>query len=136
MKKYSKHIINLKNSNNAVSELLGTILLLGIAVAIFSVLYLIVLSQSFDTSEPNPTIVATIEDNYIIFQSSCIQHKNKQWGKLKPSKWAWESKIQPNFPWEYPKTELTQLSWRVYHQACGFYPTPHHYSVSKGFWFR
>ena len=68
MKKYSKHIINLKNSNNAVSELLGTILLLGIAVAIFSVLYLIVLSQSFDTSEPNPTIVATIEDNYIIFE--------------------------------------------------------------------
>ncbi len=54
--------------NNAVSEVLGTILLLGIAVAIFSVLYFIVLSESFETNESNPTIYAFIEGKNIVLE--------------------------------------------------------------------
>ena len=40
-----KKIIRLRSSNNSVSEVLGTVLLLGVAVSIFSVLYFVILSQ-------------------------------------------------------------------------------------------
>ena len=63
-----KHFKNLKNSNKAVSELIGTVLMLGMAVAIFSVVYISVLSTSLHTTEPKPTIVASIEGNNIIFE--------------------------------------------------------------------
>jgi len=68
MRRLIKKIIKLKSSNDSVSEVLGTILLLGIAVAIFSVLYLVVLSQTFETNETYPTIVSTIVGDNIIFE--------------------------------------------------------------------
>ena len=61
-------IIKLRNSNNGVSEVVGTILLLGIAVAIFSVLYIIVLSEPFGASEQYPTVVTFVEGDYIIVE--------------------------------------------------------------------
>ena len=68
MNKFHRKIKNIKNSNKAVSEVLGTILLLGIAVAIFSLLYIIVIYEPFDTYEPYPTIIATVEGNNIIYE--------------------------------------------------------------------
>ena len=68
MRKLIKKIIKLRSSNNAVSEALGTVLLLGVSVAIFSALYIIVLSQTFETNETYPTIVSTIVGDNIIFE--------------------------------------------------------------------
>lgn len=61
-------MLNLPKNEKAVSEVLGTILILGIAVAIFSTLYIIVLSEPFDSSEPYPTIVAFVEGDNIIIE--------------------------------------------------------------------
>ena len=61
-------MVNHSKTEKAVSEVIGTIMLLGIAVAIFSVLYIIVLSEPFDASEPQPTIVAFVEGNNIIIE--------------------------------------------------------------------
>ena len=55
-------------TNDAVSEVVGTVLLLGIAVAIFSILYFIVLSEPFETSEPHPTVVAFVEGDNIVVE--------------------------------------------------------------------
>jgi len=63
-----KKIIKICKSNKGVSEVLGTVLLLGIAVAIFSVLYFIVLSEPFEASEPYPTIVAYVEGQNLIIE--------------------------------------------------------------------
>ena len=61
--------MKLKKSNNAVTELVGTILLLGIAVAIFSALYYIVLNASaFSAEVPYPDVISTIEGSNIIFE--------------------------------------------------------------------
>ena len=67
-KGFRKFLKDFKNSNKAVSELIGTVLLLGMAVAIFTLIYTSVLSISLDTNEPNPIIVATIEGRNIIFE--------------------------------------------------------------------
>ena len=61
-------MFNLFKRRGAVSEVLGTILLLGIAVALFSVLYLIVLSEPLDASEPYPTVVAYVEGNHLVIE--------------------------------------------------------------------
>lgn len=61
-------IFKFKRNNNSVSQVLGTILLLGIAVAIFSVLYIIVLSEPFDAEEPYPTTVTFVEGGKIIIE--------------------------------------------------------------------
>ena len=68
MRRLIKKIIKLKSSDDSVSEVLGTVLLLGIAVAIFSVLYFVVLSQTFETNETYPTIVSTIVGDKIVFE--------------------------------------------------------------------
>lgn len=68
LRKTGKNIKNLKNSENAVSEVVGTILLLGIAVSIFSIVYAGVLSVTLDSSEPNLRLVATVEGKNIIFE--------------------------------------------------------------------
>ena len=68
MKRWGKNIRSLKDSNDMVAEIVGTVVLLGITVAFFSTLYVIALSYPFDTSEPNPTIVATVEGKNIIFE--------------------------------------------------------------------
>ena len=63
MRKSINKALSLKSSNNAVSQVLGTILLLGIAVAIFSVLYYIVLSEPIEANETYPTVVVTYAGN-------------------------------------------------------------------------
>lgn len=67
-KGFRKFYIDFKNSNKAVSEIIGTVLLLGLAVTIFSGIYVSVLSVPLNTNEPIPIIVATIEGSNIIFE--------------------------------------------------------------------
>ena len=55
----------MKKSSLAVSETLGTILLLTIAVSLFTVLSSIVLSFPFEPSNPNVNLVGYIDDNNI-----------------------------------------------------------------------
>ena len=68
IKGFDKYIKGFKNSDSGVSEVIGTVLLLAMAVSIFSIIYVTVLSHPLDTSELNPTIVATVEGNNIIFE--------------------------------------------------------------------
>jgi len=68
MKKWKENIRNFKDSNSMVAEIIGTILLLGIAVAIFSTLYVVVFAYPFPTSSPNVTLIGTIEGSNIIIE--------------------------------------------------------------------
>jgi len=54
--------MKIRKSNEAVSEILGTALLLGIAVSLFSLLSIIVLSYPFTPSPPSVNLVGYIED--------------------------------------------------------------------------
>lgn len=63
-----KKIFRSKKNKHGVSEVLGTILLLGIAVAIFSVLYFVVLSENFETEKPYPTVVTFVEGDHIVIE--------------------------------------------------------------------
>jgi len=56
----------MKRANKAVSEILGTILLLMIAVSCFTVLYYFVLSAPAPTPGPIVEISGTIDENHII----------------------------------------------------------------------
>ena len=58
----------LKIKNQAVSEVLGTVLLLGISVTLFSVVYASVLSIPAPTSTSSATIVGTIRNNELILE--------------------------------------------------------------------
>jgi len=55
-------------SNNALSEVLGTILLLGITVSVFSVVYASFFSIEVGPSSPYVNIVGTIENNNLILE--------------------------------------------------------------------
>jgi len=68
MKKWKKNIRSFKDSNSMVAEIIGTVLLLGIAVAIFSTLYVVVFAYPFPTSSPNVTLIGTIEGSNIIIE--------------------------------------------------------------------
>jgi len=68
MRKWKKNIRRFKDSNNMVAEIIGTVLLLGIAVAIFSTLYVVVFAYPFPTSSPNVTLIGTIEGSNIIIE--------------------------------------------------------------------
>lgn len=52
-------------SCNAVSEILATVLLLGIAVSLFSVLYVIVISSPVETPSPSVILVGSIKEQNI-----------------------------------------------------------------------
>ena len=58
----------LKNNTIAVSEVLGTVLLLVISVTLFSVVYASVLSIPNTPSTPSVTIIGTIEDNMLMLE--------------------------------------------------------------------
>lgn len=73
MKKWRKTIRNLKDSNDMVAEIIGTVVLLGIVVAIFSTLYATVLSYPSPSHSTFVNLVATIEGNNII-----IEHRGGQ----------------------------------------------------------
>jgi FlaG/FlaF family flagellin (archaellin) len=60
--------IKWKKSDDAVSEVIGAILMVGIGVALFSLLYFIVMSYPFTPPSPSVDIVGTIEGNSIILE--------------------------------------------------------------------
>jgi len=63
--------MKLKRENNAVSEIIGTIMLLSIAVILFTGVYVFVLNEALDPHEqaPNVNIVGTTEGKDLIFEN-------------------------------------------------------------------
>jgi len=57
-----------KRVNNAVSEVVGTAILLGIAIALFSVVQVIALSYPYNPSTPSARLVGTVEQNTILIE--------------------------------------------------------------------
>ena len=60
--------MKIKMGDSAFSEIVGSIVLLAIAVSIFSLLYLNVLSDNGPDSNPNVTIVGQLNDNEVLFE--------------------------------------------------------------------
>lgn len=58
----------MKKNDIAVSEVLGTILLLGIAISLFSVLSTIVLSFPFEPSTPSVNLIGYVDGNNITIE--------------------------------------------------------------------
>lgn len=54
--------------DEAVSEIVGTILLLGITVSLFSVICGIVLSYPFSPSSPSTNLVGMVEGEYLLIE--------------------------------------------------------------------
>jgi len=61
-KSIQSHIMKIKRTDDAVSEIVGTVLLLLIVVAVFSGIYIIVLTPPSDTPQPFVTIVGKVEE--------------------------------------------------------------------------
>jgi FlaG/FlaF family flagellin (archaellin) len=61
-KSIQRHVMKIKRTDDAVSEIVGTILLLMIVVAVFSGIYIIVLTPPSDTPQPFVTIVGKLEE--------------------------------------------------------------------------
>jgi hypothetical protein len=57
-----------KKQDDAVSEVIGAILMVGIGVALFSILYFIVMSYPFTPSVPSVDIVGSIEGSNIVLE--------------------------------------------------------------------
>jgi len=68
MKRWRKNLRAFKNSNDVVAEIVGTVLLLAIAVAVFSTIYVTVLSSSSPPSLINVNLVGTVEGSNIIIE--------------------------------------------------------------------
>jgi hypothetical protein len=60
--------IKWKKLDGAVSEVIGAILMVGIGVALFSILYFIVMSYPFSPSVPSVDIVGSIEGSNIVLE--------------------------------------------------------------------
>ena len=60
--------MKIRNSNEAVSEILGTVLLLGMAVSLFSLLSFIVLSYPFTPSPPSVNLVGSIDGTNVTIE--------------------------------------------------------------------
>jgi len=60
--------MKIKMGDSAFSEIVGSIVLLAIAVSIFALLYLNVLSDNGPDSNPNVTIVGQLNDNEVFFE--------------------------------------------------------------------
>lgn len=56
------------NKDTAVSEIIGTVLLLAVSVALFSLIYMTVLSNVDETGAPSTNIVGYVENNNIVFE--------------------------------------------------------------------
>lgn len=61
-------MIKIKLGDRAVAEIVGSILLLAIAVAVFSVIYMQVLSDEGPSPETHVTIVGKLEGNNLVFE--------------------------------------------------------------------
>jgi len=59
--------MKLRNNNNAISEITGTLLLIAVAVSAFSGCYYYIFSSPTVESETNIDIVGLIEGNNIVF---------------------------------------------------------------------
>lgn len=57
-----------KKADEAVSDLVGTVLLLGMAVLFFSILSAVVLSYPISSSSPSTNLVGTIEGEYLLIE--------------------------------------------------------------------
>lgn len=57
-----------RTDDEAVSEIVGTILLLGITVSLFSVICGIVLSYPFSPSSPSTNLVGMVEGEYLLIE--------------------------------------------------------------------
>jgi len=57
-----RHIAKIKRTDDSVSEIIGTVLLLMIVVAVFSGIYIVVLTPPSDPSQPLVTIVGKVEE--------------------------------------------------------------------------
>ena len=68
MKLWGKNIRSFRNSNEMVSDLVGTMVLLAISVVIFSSLYSMVLSYPFASDPATVTIIGTIDGSNIILE--------------------------------------------------------------------
>jgi hypothetical protein len=68
MKKRRKNLRTFKNSNYMVAEIIGTVLLLAISVAVFSTIYVTVISSSSPPSLINVNLVGTVEGSNIIIE--------------------------------------------------------------------
>jgi len=55
-------------NNEAVSEIVGTVLLLAMAICLFSLLSIIILSYPISASTPSANLVGTIEGDYLIIE--------------------------------------------------------------------
>jgi len=58
-----------KRGNKAVSEIIGTILLLSIAVTLFSAVYIFVINETLDPADhlPAVSIIGTTEGKELVF---------------------------------------------------------------------
>ncbi len=64
-----KHILKkIKRKDTAVSEVLGTILLLVISVSLFSTIYVTIFSIEVESSTPAVDIIGTIDENMLILE--------------------------------------------------------------------
>ncbi len=61
-------MFKIKKNNKAVSEVLGTILLLGISVSIFSVIYISLFSVNVAESTPDVAIIGTIQEGNLVLE--------------------------------------------------------------------
>lgn len=61
-------IKKVKRRNIAVTEMVGTILLLVISVAIFSVLYLSIVTVSPNPAQPSVNLICTLDNENITFE--------------------------------------------------------------------
>ena len=61
-------IKKVKRRNNAVTEMVGTMLLLVISVAIFSVLYLSIVTVSPNPAQPSVNLICTLDNENITFE--------------------------------------------------------------------
>ena len=59
---------NIRKANKAVSDVIGTILLLGMAVSLFSVLSVIVLSYPFEENPPTVNLIGYVDANEIVIE--------------------------------------------------------------------
>jgi len=68
MKLWGKNVRSFKDSNEMVSDIVGTMVLLAISVVIFSSLYSMVLSYPFASDPATVTIIGTIDGDNIILE--------------------------------------------------------------------
>jgi len=60
-----RKLIGIKTKKKAVTEIIGTLLLLGISVSLFSIVYLSVLTTHSNPTSPSVNMVCTFDDDNI-----------------------------------------------------------------------